>query len=231
MVTHFFHIYSIRCQSFVLGLAVLVLFRLKASFLRPTPADATRHINTVATQIRAVDPDILALQEVEDCDVLARLAAFFPLYRLYLVPGTDTATQQNVALLTKIDPTAPLSRTEERVSIPIPGSTCGDTTTGDTTVSKHLRAEFSLPSFAFTLIVAHFKSGGLPTDCSQREGQARILRSLMTPGRATVIAGDFNDFDEQWRDGKNKIGTSLTLRTLRGGDLVNVGSMVDQVTL
>ena len=40
-------------------------------------------------------------------------------YEPYMVKGTDTATGQNVALLSRIDPDIPLERTEARVSYPM----------------------------------------------------------------------------------------------------------------
>jgi hypothetical protein len=55
---------------------------------------------------------------------------------------------QNVGLLTRLGPTAPLTRSSARADFPITGSECGSTGKGDTGVSKHYRAVFAVPGGA-----------------------------------------------------------------------------------
>ena len=191
-------------------------------------SEADRHLAKVAEQIRRVSPDVLAMHEVESCAVLDRLVALLGSeYRSYLVPGTDTATQQNVALVTKIDPDGPLVRSSDRADTPVSGSTCGVSASGSSTaVSKHASVSIRASSFSFDFIFAHLKSGGLSTDCAQREGQATVLRGLVRPGVHTILAGDFNDWDDGFPDASNNVGTSLTLSLLKGSTMFNSGAQL-----
>jgi len=79
---------------------------------------ATEHLNNVSTAINSMDPmpDVLFLQEVQNCNMLQRLAKGLKgaEYKWYLVPGTDTATQQNTGLLTRVDPVSDPTRTDDR---------------------------------------------------------------------------------------------------------------------
>jgi hypothetical protein len=119
------------------------------------------------------------------------------LLALTIFAGTDTATGQNVALLTRIDLSRPMSRSEARVQYPVPGSACGfrgqqgrkvGGKAESSGVSKHFLAQFALSNplchqasssscsvhtLEISLIAAHLVSK--PTDpraCSQREAQA-----------------------------------------------------------
>ena len=106
----------------------------------PTGADA--HLAKVAAQLAKWKDtvDAFALQEVEDCATLNRLLPLLKddAFRAFLVPGTDTATRQNVALVTKVDPIADLARTDARQSFPDADSTCGgNVSRGTSGISKH----------------------------------------------------------------------------------------------
>ncbi len=198
-------------------------------------ADALLHLKSIASRIRAADADIVVLAEVQDCDVGRVLLREVddPTLRFYLIPGkygyfallqlyhsidsvpaqyflgSDTATGQNVALLTRIDPSGPLSRSEARVQYPVRGSSCGYRSRQNrkaqaggkaesSGVSKHFVARFVLPNplcyqalssscsvsaIEISLIAAHLVSK--PTDpraCAQREAQA-------TGGLNTIASG------------------------------------------
>ena len=111
--------------------------------------------------------------------------------------GTDTATGQNVALLTRVDPSRPLARSDERVQYPVPGSSCGlrapkgrklGAKVDSSGVSKHFLARFVLqnpscnrssssscasPALDISLIAAHLVPKPVdPRACAQREAQA-----------------------------------------------------------
>jgi len=188
-----------------------------------TPALAQSHITKVAAQILRTGADILSVQEVESCDVLAQLVAQLPGYKGYLVPGTDTATGQNAALITKIDPSSDLVRFSTRANIPVPGSTCGVATASDTGVSKHFVTTFRTSKFSsLTLVGLHLKSGGTSSDCYQREGQAQVLRTLFTTGNDVIVLGDYNDWNTLYVDAKSNTGTSKTLPIASGTDLTDV---------
>lgn len=157
------------------------------------------------------------------------VAALGPSYKWYLIPGTDTATGQNSALVTRVDPATPLERTSNRVNTPVTGSSCGSTATGSTTVSKHARTTFVLSRLKFDLVFAHFKSGGQASDCLQREGQAKVLLDTFINtalGRSIIVMGDLNDWDSSFADAAGNQGSSRTLALLKsgGGGLNNVGA-------
>ncbi len=75
------------------------------------PDGARAQMQAVADVLRAIDADIVNLVEVKDLEVLERLNADFldrMGYGTYLVDGRDTYTGQDVGLLLRIAPNAPL---------------------------------------------------------------------------------------------------------------------------
>ena len=132
--------------------------------------------------------NVLFLQ-VEDCLVLARLASELPelRYKAYLLPGTDTATGQNVGLLTRVDPVIDLERTSNRNSA-LPSSRCyvaRDLSAGHydyqpTGLSKHYHTAIRLGGHLLHLYGVHLKADpNAPLACIQREGQALVLREYI----------------------------------------------------
>ena len=92
-------------------------------------SDARVHMNHLAKIIAATSPDILNLCEVQGCNELSELKnTLVNDYNMtggihyYLKEGTDTATGQNVALITNngILPSSNLKRSDEMVDYPIP---------------------------------------------------------------------------------------------------------------
>jgi len=82
-----------------------------------TANDAERHYQGIVSEIRDLDADIITLTELQGCDVLERLATDLNMgYKHYLVLGGDTATGQNVGLLTRVDPVTDLQRTENTMT-------------------------------------------------------------------------------------------------------------------
>ena len=153
---------------------------------------AQQHMNAVAEVIHRQNPDILVLQEVEDEAALDHLNAMLEGldYSAHFVQGRDTFTGQDVALLTRIEPTS-ASRVEGE------GESGGE----QSQVTKNLVATFELPDGAkLAVISAHLIAR--PTDASRRlkrEAQADALRDaaveLQRDGYLVVIAGDLNDYD------------------------------------
>lgn len=79
------------------------------------PDSADKHLEAIADVISKTDSDILSLCEVEDITILEELASVINKdYKSYLIKGTDTSTDQNVGLLTKLSPSMALQRTEDR---------------------------------------------------------------------------------------------------------------------
>lgn len=207
-------------------------------------ADAVMHLKSIASYIRAANADMIVLAEVQDCDVGNMLLQEIgdPALRFYLVPGTDTATGQNVALLTRIDPSNSLSRSEERVQYPVRASACGYTGgTGEkrrskldsSGVSKHFIARFnfanplcnqlssscSAPALDVSLIAAHLVAKPVdPRACAQREAQATVIRRIilseLEEGRHVIVAGDMNDYDGRVKDSFGHVPNSMALEIM-----------------
>lgn len=193
-----------------------------------SPEEAQQHLEEIGDVIAEIKPDILAMQEVQNCDMLRRLAEYLSTkhsltgYRPYLVPGTDTATGQNVGLLSLIDPFTDVVRTANRVAFPVPGTTCG-TNTGTSAVSKHFVARFRVNNVAMAFIGMHFVAFPLRTDrCLQREAQASVLRGLvderLKEGEQVVVLGDMNDYSDRVLDfPDNNRPVSRVMRIIRDG--------------
>lgn len=190
-------------------------------------SQATTHMNYISKVIEDVNPDIINFCEVEGCDELSSLTSslddmsdygYYP----YLKKGTDTATGQNVGMLTRINPTTDLTRTEEKISYPINGSSCGYTgTQGTTGVSKHYITEFKFYGKNILFVGAHLIA--FPTDsarCAQREAQAQILQDVIynyySRDYEILFLGDLNDFDAEVMDANNDKPTSRVLDILKG---------------
>ena len=151
-------------------------------------SEASQHLSYVSNVIKELKPDIINLCEVEGCDELASLKHNIYMntdteynYNYYLKQGNDTATGQNVGLLTLVDPVTNLYRTETRYEYPIANSKCGYTGTSSTSgVSKHYITEFNINNMKIAMISAHLIA--YPTDpsrCVQREAQAQVLQDVI----------------------------------------------------
>jgi exonuclease III len=204
-----------------------------------TEGEALKHMQAVADEIRVINADILNLAEVQDCGVLHQLNLLLVGMRYvpYLLTGTDTSTGQNVALLTRVDPSVNLQRTAARVKYPIPGSTCGSTYSGDSAVSKHYFTTFNIEGLSKPLSIFGMHFLAFPDDpmrCVQREAQASVMRSLIAEaiqaGHSVVALGDMNDFDGTIVDASKSVPISQVLHLLRnptlGEELVNVVTYV-----
>jgi len=184
--------------------------------------EAQTHMEYVATVVNELEPDLINFCEIEGCDELNILSEYLDgSYAPYLKQGTDTATGQNVGMLTRVDPITNLYRTENRYSYPISGSSCGYTGTGSTGVSKHYITEFNINNIKIALIAAHFIA--IPTDterCAQREGQASVLQEVImnyiNTNYEIIMLGDFNDYDSEVLDINSHKPKSKVLDILKG---------------
>ena len=191
--------------------------------------EAQTHMEYVATIVNELEPDLINFCEIEGCDELNILSEYLDgSYMPYLKQGTDTATGQNVGMLTRVDPIVNLYRTDNRYNYPIPDSSCGYTGTGSTGVSKHYITEFNFNNIKIALIAAHFIA--IPTDterCAQREGQASVLQEVIMNyiniNYEIIMLGDFNDYDSEVLDINSHKPKSKVLDILKGisGDFAN----------
>lgn len=186
---------------------------------------AVEHMTYLYDTIHQLNPDFINFCEIEGCDELNALGAMLDNeYNSYLLKGTDTATGQNVGMLTKIDPLKSLIRTSEKFSYPIEGSQCGYTGDTQTTgVSKHYISDFTMNNINISIISAHLIAfPTVSTRCAQREAQASILQKIIYEkiqnGSEVIMMGDFNDFDNIVLDVNNNTPTSHVLDILKGND-------------
>lgn len=207
-----------------------------------TAADAQSHIKQVATVLYELDADIIQMNEVEDCTalnaVITQLEALGDsTYKPYLVKGTDTATGQNAALLTRVDPIVDLKRTTATASIPVSGSTCPSASGYSSTkgVSKHFYTTFNVSGFSkpITLVGAHLLAN--PENkarCYEREAQATVLASLandaVSAGYHAIVSGDLNDWSSTVPDKNSNEPISAVLDILTGSSFVQVASKATQ---
>lgn len=184
--------------------------------------DAQIHMNWIANVLNDLNADYINFCEIEGCDELNMLQQLTSTdYKPYLIKGTDTATGQNVGILTKVDPVTDLQRTSDKVEYPVPESTCGYTSTGTYGVSKHYITSLSLNNINVAIIGAHLLA--IPTEksrCSEREAQAQVLQNqivqLLGQGYEVIVLGDMNDYDNENLDLNNDKPTSKVLDILKG---------------
>ena len=186
-------------------------------------SEAEEHLQYVKNIIDIIDPDIINFCEIEGCDELQALQGNLTglEYNPYLIKGTDTATGQNVGMLSRIDPTIALNRTEAKYDYPVEGSQCEYTGNGTTGVSKHYISHFNMNDIDIAIISAHLIA--FPTDkarCSKREAQASILQNVIyehiQQGYEVIMMGDFNDFDNSVQDMNDDMPNSMVLDILKG---------------
>ena len=182
------------------------------------------HLEYVADIINKYNPDIINLCEVEGCDELNVLSSkLSPNLKQYLIEGTDTSTGQNVGLLTKLDPTTDLIRSNETYAYPIFGSQCGYNGTGIASVTKHYITTFKLYDLNIAFISIHLIAYPDKADrCSKREAQAKIIEGVVSEyvknGYEIIVLGDFNDYDKEVSDINNDMPISRVLDIIKGYD-------------
>ena len=184
--------------------------------------EAKKHITFVAKIINDLDPDLIVLCEIQGCNELNILKNHLDgTYSSYLKKGSRE-NDQNVALLSRIDPVVNLYRNEERIEYPIADSKCGyNGPTKETNVSKHYITEFNFDDMQVALIAAHLLA--FPNDferCAEREAQALILQqtivSYIDKGFEIILLGDFNDYDSKILDVNKNKPNSQVLEILKG---------------
>jgi exonuclease III len=202
-------------------------------------SEAETHMNYVTNVIATLNPDFVNLCEVEGCDELNELSNNLNKntvsYKPYLIKGTDSATGQNVGIITKIDPTVNLYRDESRVSYPIPGSKCGYSgASGTEGISKHYITEMKLGNYNVALIGLHLLA--YPTDvtrCVERESQSivaqNIIKSYLDKNYEVIVMGDLNDYDGSVPDLNDSQPTSQVLEILKvNGQLKPVSTLIEK---
>lgn len=179
------------------------------------------HADKVSEIIHKHQPDILNLCEVGGEYELQYLNYSTP----YFIQNKDTATGQNVALLSNL-PVTNLYRNETRINYE------GGNLIHTTGVSKHYITEFKYRNYKVGLIGIHLIA--MPTDpvrVAQREAQAIILNGIVENfiqnNYEVMLIGDFNDYDGDILDINSHKPTSNVLSILKS-HLFSVMDKVDQ---
>ena len=198
------------------------------------------HLQEVANVINKFNPDIINLCEVEGCDELNSLKEELSLntYESYMIKGTDTATGQNVGMITKINPITDLYRNEDRFEYPINGTKCTYNGSGSEGISKHFVTEFVMNDINIAMISLHLLAFPSRQDrCVEREAQAKVAEEVIQ-GYAErnyeiIVIGDFNDYDPNILDLNNDVPISQVIDIIKGNHnekftLYNVNELVEQ---
>ena len=200
-------------------------------------SEAQIHLDTISNNVQELSPDIVHFCEVQGIDELQQVANNLEsnTYNPLFIQGKDTSTGQNVGLLSKIQPTKNINRTENRYNYPILGSKCGYTgVNGSSGVSKHLISEFTLLTYDTVLIGAHLLAFPTdPTRCAEREAQAMVLQEIIIDAlnkkKEVIVMGDFNDYDSEVLDSNSDIPKSIVLDILKmNGKLHSVAEWISQ---
>ncbi len=174
---------------------------------------AEAHMADIAGIVRALDADLLNVVEVENLAALELFNSKFLAgmgYKAYLVDGIDTATGQDVALLSRID-------LQSMGRDPRPGQSGSRRKS----VSKHYVATLEVGSLRLGLVGLHLLSRPSdPRRREDREAQAdairRMARDLAGQNRQVVVLGDFNDLDGETLDARGEKPISRVLEWIRG---------------
>ena len=172
-------------------------------------------LNKVAQKIKAIDADVIALQEIENEEVLKELqSALNQLglnYPHRFICGCKDPTGQDVALLSKFSAsgTVVTSFNHERKLYLTEEDRFNESETG---LSKSLMVPLNIKDEVVNVFVFHLKSqrGGYVAD-KQRQAQAKIVRRITLPylnkNENVIVMGDLNAEPG-----------SKTLHTIRGFD-------------
>ncbi|KJE92522.1 hypothetical protein CAOG_03474 [Capsaspora owczarzaki ATCC 30864] len=188
-----------------------------------TPQEAVQHFDRVVKVLKDVNADIINLVEIENCTILYYLVNALPGfgYKPYLITGTDTATGQNVGILTRVDPYMAMTRDESRQNYPVPGTQCAAATASGTTgVSKHYLTAFQINNKKVGMMGLHLLSQPWQAEnCRKREAQALVARNaadtILAGVDELIFLGDFNDYDGTVLDIAGSVPTSRTLEYLK----------------
>jgi len=132
---------------------------------------------------------------------------------------------QNPGILTRVDPVQHLRHSAARIDFPVNGSNCRSRIVGSTGCTKHYITRFSLKNEAgkpVSFVMAGVHLLAKPMDqmrCGRREAQALIVKQLVEdarrPGDRIILAGDFNDFDNETLGCSGERSISNVLQSLK----------------
>lgn len=160
----------------------------------PSRAEWEWKLGQVARVVSELEPTVLALQEVENRDVIFRLTKVLEeqhqlKYRYAFIDGFDFGTEQDVALLYRSG-LVEYSRREQSQEMFESGDYYN--------LGKHLIGKFEWGSGdereSLTVLTAHFRA--TPEQEELRKRQGRLIHAWVGPelaaGRNVLVLGDFN---------------------------------------
>lgn len=164
------------------------------------PAELEKKLKALAHTIKLVKPDILALQEVENLEVLQALQKRLPEYEhAVLVEGNDHHRGIDVAMLSRI----PILKVRSHAKLTLPHVAGAP---ADYHFSRDcLEVWFNHP-LPLVVLVNHFRSQrgpGRKTE-AKRKAQALAVVNLVEalekehPGLGVAVVGDLNDSLDSW---------------------------------
>jgi endonuclease/exonuclease/phosphatase family metal-dependent hydrolase len=168
----------------------------------PDPAVVAEKHRLFAEALRALDADVLSLQEVEGEGIIRALVdSLVPDLGYRFVASADDADwYQNVVVLSRL-PLGPLTTFADAVT-PIPGQFDDAGRPEATDLINHrlfVVDVYARPDYAFTLAAAHLKAGRSDRDAAWRTGQADLLHAWLgqrfgddADDANVLIAGDLN---------------------------------------
>ncbi len=167
----------------------------------PDVATVEKRLEWFAQGLRAIDADVLVLQEFESTVFAQALAdTLVPDLGYRFVTGTDKGSwYQNVVILSRL-PLGPVQSFAAAFT-PIEGQSDDDGTPANQMLTNHrmFSAEVLVrPGTVATVIGAHLKAGRGDRNAGWRMGQIRALHKQLTtirvlaPDRTVVVAGDLN---------------------------------------
>lgn len=190
------------------------------------PKAARRHMAELAERIRDVNPDILGLVEVENLralEVFNRELLGDLGYTAHLIEGRDTATGQDVGLLSRVEVLS-MDRDPRR----------GLSGSARKSLSKNYVARLQLADKPVGILGLHLlarpeRRNRVEPRQAQAEAAAGIARDLAGQGRSVIVWGDFNDYDGTVADHDDSRPITRVLEIIRAmdprdpdDDLVNV---------
>ena len=196
------------------------------------PQAARAHMQEIAERIRTVDPDILGLVEVESLKALKTFNQDFLAgagYKAYLVEGSDSATGQDVALLSKVDVLS-MDRDPRK----------GKSGSTRKSVSKNYVAKLDLGGKKVGIVGLHFlarpdRENRRDPRQAQAEAVSGMAQELVGQGRSVIVWGDFNDYDGEVLDHDDSRPITRVLEIIRDldpstsdDDLFNVAEKLSQ---
>lgn len=187
-------------------------------------SEAQEHFDAAVSVISRLDADVLVLLEVNDCEILRLLLDTPSLsnagYKPYLRAGTDTYTNQNVGILTRIDPYEDVSRSSAKHKYPVEGTHCGAYEYGSYGCSKHAFAKFNVKGLSKDVLLVGAHLLAHPDDkvrCLKREAQACVIRDIVAQhgsNSEVIVMGDMNDFSSTVPDAQDSKPISRVLEIL-----------------